>query len=366
MPSPMFDSQPAIARDDSNTANESIVSVHRQSESSQQLIQRLNSHIDATLKPLIPSGSRCVLLRCPSYYNAGDPAIWLGTSAWLRKQRVNVLRRIVSYRIPNECWLGTLRSMLGSDGILCLGGGGDVGDMYPFSQEFRETIIRQFPHHTIIQLPQSLCFKDDRSVLRAKRAFESHPRFYLLVREKQSLARARDAFDIPTLLCPDMAFALWPRPACSSPTVNQLGLLRTDQESSQSHWNLQTQKLCRDWVDVKRPAVFLAHQRVFDYWSEHPNTLSFLQGPLARTYDYVSSRYVDSALRWLSQGRVIITDRLHGHILSLLMGIPHIVLDNSYGKVKSFYDSWTKSCSLVQWASSIEEALVLARAYKFP
>ena len=35
----------------------------------------------------------------------------------------------------------------------------------------------------------------------------------------------------------------------------------------------------------------------------------------------------------ISQARVIITDRLHVSIYSLLIGRPHVMLDNKYGKV---------------------------------
>ena len=36
----------------------------------------------------------------------------------------------------------------------------------------------------------------------------------------------------------------------------------------------------------------------------------------------------------LRRGKVVITDRLHAHVLCLLLGIPHVLLDNNYGKVR--------------------------------
>jgi pyruvyl transferase EpsO len=53
---------------------------------------------------------------------------------------------------------------------------------------------------------------------------------------------------------------------------------------------------------------------------------------------------------------VVITDRLHAHILSLLLGIPHAVLDNSYGKVGRFLAAWTGGAAGVHRASSSEDA----------
>ena len=58
----------------------------------------------------------------------------------------------------------------------------------------------------------------------------------------------------------------------------------------------------------------------------------------------------------LSSGRVVITDRLHAHILSLLLGIPHAVLDNSYGKLGRFLDQWLPGTAGVHRAESLRDA----------
>jgi pyruvyl transferase EpsO len=57
---------------------------------------------------------------------------------------------------------------------------------------------------------------------------------------------------------------------------------------------------------------------------------------------------------------VVITDRLHAHILSLLLGIPNIILDNSYGKVRDFHETWTSGSDIVTMATSPEHARSLA------
>jgi hypothetical protein len=65
--------------------------------------------------------------------------------------------------------------------------------------------------------------------------------------------------------------------------------------------------------------------------------------------------------RILGEGRVVVTDRLHGHILCLLMNIPHVLIGDKYGKIESFYDAWTKSCDLTVWADSLMDALAAGR-----
>jgi pyruvyl transferase EpsO len=58
----------------------------------------------------------------------------------------------------------------------------------------------------------------------------------------------------------------------------------------------------------------------------------------------------------LSCGRIVVSDRLHAHILCLLMGIPHVLVDNSYGKVKSFFAAWTKDAPGVRFCRDWSEA----------
>lgn len=45
----------------------------------------------------------------------------------------------------------------------------------------------------------------------------------------------------------------------------------------------------------------------------------------------------------LAQKQLVITDRLHGSIFSLITGTPCIVFGNSYHKVESSYNSWLKN-----------------------
>ncbi len=52
---------------------------------------------------------------------------------------------------------------------------------------------------------------------------------------------------------------------------------------------------------------------------------------------------LNRGLRILSSGKVVVTDRLHAHILSVLLNISHSALDNNYGKISSYIKTWTHS-----------------------
>jgi pyruvyl transferase EpsO len=77
-------------------------------------------------------------------------------------------------------------------------------------------------------------------------------------------------------------------------------------------------------------------------------------------YERVATRRVRLGLAMIAPGRMLVTDRLHGHILACLLGRPNVVVDNSYGKVGAFVERWTKESPLVHRADGHAEALALA------
>ena len=55
------------------------------------------------------------------------------------------------------------------------------------------------------------------------------------------------------------------------------------------------------------------------------------------------------------------TDRLHGHILSTILNIPHIVLDNPFSKLSTFHDTWMSSQSNAVIVKTKEDTVKEAR-----
>jgi pyruvyl transferase EpsO len=57
----------------------------------------------------------------------------------------------------------------------------------------------------------------------------------------------------------------------------------------------------------------------------------------------------------------VITDRLLAHVLCLLLGIPHVLLNDESGKNWHFHETWTRDAELCRLARSPAEAWGLAR-----
>lgn len=314
------------------------------------LVRSLGETLDRALEPLLAGVSRVALLDVPTHQNVGDSAIHLGTLAVLRRAGIEVC-----YACSIETYArDTLAQQLG-DGAILLAGGGNLGDLWPLHQQLRERVLADFPDTQVIQLPQSLHFTDPAALARARAAFGAHRRLTILLRDARSLSAARGAFDAPTALCPDLAFALGPlaRPVAASAPV--VWLARRDREAAPnanagSHATF-------DWA-LEPPSPLSRMERMgHALTSAHPRLEPYAHGPLMRLGAIASRRRVQAGCAMLAAGTTVITDRLHGHILSLLLGIPHAVLDNSYGKVRSFYDTWTHEAPIVRWADSAADAV---------
>jgi exopolysaccharide biosynthesis predicted pyruvyltransferase EpsI len=306
-------------------------------------------------------GEPVALVDYPNHANSGDSAIWSGEAAYLGSRDVPV-----GYTCDFMTFSPRrLREHIG-DGTILLHGGGSVGDVWEQTQEFRELVVSTCPGNKIVQLPQTIHFDRRENLERASAVFGAHPDFTLLVRDNRSLAVARDELGVSAALCPDMAFSIGPveRPAPPSSDVVWLG--RTDIEGV--HQVAGRERPGVRSVDWIRPRGAELPWRLLRYISvvmgrriaKRPASAPVFEVPTTRLQNPLAAQRVRSAFRILASGRVVITDRLHGHILCVLLGIPHVLLDNSYGKIGEFHRTWTAGYPLVRWATSPEEALTLA------
>jgi len=320
----------------------------------------LRERVDAELAAVVPPGAPVALIGFPNHSNPGDAAIWVGELAWLRRH---------GHRIDYACdWLSYDPGQLARaapGATLLLHGGGNLGDVWPAHQALRERLIAAFPGHRIVQLPQTLAFSDPANLERARRVFDAHPDLHLLLRDHRSLEQARAAFACESRLCPDAAFALGPLDRLGEPTADVVWLARTDAEATGAPAAAPAGVRRVDWLSEKTgdPGWTGAEARLRLVSRGGGRVLKRTGAALApaapalwRLYDRQATSRLQYGRRLLSGGRAVVTDRLHGHILCVLMDIPHVALDNSYGKNRSFHEAWTLDWPSVRWAGSPADA----------
>jgi pyruvyl transferase EpsO len=327
---------------------------------SRALISALGAKLGEALRGIVTSGMPVALLDFPRYRNVGDSAIWLGERRLLAELGVASVYTCDRLTFSPEALNKSL-----PEGPILLSGGGNFGDLWPDHQNFRERVIEAFHDRTIVQLPQSAWFGDARNLDRARSVMSRHPDITLLWRDGPSLELARKHFDARSILCPDMAFALGPLARPERPEVDIVWLGRDDDESTLRPAPDERIEFV-DWVhDGPGMARFLRLQGTLANFAR-PGLARRNTGPVGRLVDLLSDSMARDNLRAgvqiLSRARVVITNRLHGHILSVLLDIPHVLLDTEQRKVSSFVETWTGNCSLTSWAQSPSDAVRAARA----
>jgi exopolysaccharide biosynthesis predicted pyruvyltransferase EpsI len=326
-------------------------------ESCKRTIARLQSVIHDALFRYI-NGSALALLDFPNHSNVGDSAIWIGEIAYL--SRHHGIRPAFVCTKDQVNW--EVMEHVVPTGPILIHGGGNFGDIWPQHQLFREAVLKRFQGRLVVQLPQSIHFTNGAELQRAAAVIKAHGNFVLFVRDRRSYQIACDAFSCPVHLCPDMAFCLGPLQTPVQATHELLFLLRTDKEqsgtASGSVPDLPDNAVVADWVGketglyqkIRRrtaaTSVLTLGYRVLDKNRRRE-----------RLYRNLAMVRLDRGRRLLSSARAVITDRLHGHILCMLLGLPHIALDNSYGKVSGFIEAWTKACEVVNVASNLDRAI---------
>jgi pyruvyl transferase EpsO len=331
-----------------------------------ELLRRLSAAIDARLAALLERGSEVAFVNFPNLRNVGDSAIWLGTREALRRADVRVRYQAE----PATYRRRLLASAVGEDGTILMQGGGNLGDAYPHQHRVRMQVLRDFPKARVIQLPQSVWFRDEKRAEHFRRLAEAHPDFTLMLRERRSLEWAEARLNVTLALCPDLAFGLSPRRR-HAPDLDLLWLMRQDLESR----GLPAPAFgpgeeLADWRGkrVLRPAegralrlALAGNRRLRSAMDARGWLAAGLWRAQAGTYGPIARLRVESAARLLSRGRFLITDRLHGHVLAMLLGIPHAVLDNANGKCRALWETWTSHSTLAHWAQDPAAAQLHAR-----
>lgn len=289
---------------------------------------------DAVAPHVEPKG-RFALLDIPEHGNIGDSAIYAGELAFFDAH--------VGHRPDAVCtWaanLDWLDRRIRAQGTIFLHGGGNFGDLWMNHQNFRHAVLRRFKGRKIVQLPQSIHYRDPAGIDETARLIADHGNFTLLVRDKPSLDLAQRHFDCDTALCPDAAMMLDRIDPGVAPQTDVLVTLRDDLEkvSDEAHDWLRSHYPTADWVNVN--VWTLPIRAVWKLVRSLPdNRLGMIWREVM--YRHQARMRVMAGARQLAEGRMIVTDRLHMHIISTLIRRPHVVLDNSYGKIGRYIDAF--------------------------
>jgi len=308
-------------------------------------ITELQSAISAGLLPEI-KGYKVILLDVPYYSNIGDTLIWQGTHDFLRKHGVKceLTASKDSFKFPT----------MPKDCVILLQGGGNFGDIWYQHQLFREKVIVTYPDNKIIILPQTIYFREEETLVRDAEILSAHRNLLIVARDRRSFEILKKHYSTNRLmLLPDMAFCIdFSKFRIPKATDNRnLFFERQDVEISPSY----------DYGRIV-PADAERHE-----WPliEHPDEswrtrwMERVRRRIPRFYDLywdgvMRKYYVKVGIQFISKYHTVFTTRLHGAILSFLLGKNVVLFDNAYGKNRTFFESWLSGVDEIKLAQPTE------------
>lgn len=316
-----------------------------------------------TIGPHLAVSPRWIMADFPRHTNVGDSLIWLGTRALMGELGLACSASFDQYNFPPRDRLAY------PDDPVLLNGGGNFGDLYPGHHDLRLRVLHHFRGRRIVQMPETLNFSGTGSLDRTRDAIREHGDVVLLVRDAESERFARKHFFAEVHLAPDAALALPQDRPAGRPVADVVVLGRTDAEASGSDVAplFAPEVEVVDWVDPPGGLLGAAGHRL------RRRGMQVLTGPVrgwrgvlrdpTPVYDAYARWNYEHGRRLISRGRVLVSNRLHAHVFALLLGLPHVVVDDRYGKIHRVDAEWTRGVQPVRWATSLEEGAAIARQW---
>ncbi|WP_337059253.1 polysaccharide pyruvyl transferase family protein [Kineococcus sp. G2] len=306
-----------------------------------ETVPALRRRLLSDLREALPEHPSWTALDFPMHLNCGDSALHLGLEAAAAERGVRV-RRVLDRRSYRP-------ELLDPDSLPVSMAGGTWGGLYPTHHELRLRFLRDTRGRDAVQLPQSIEHVDEEHREQLRRAVGEHGRFTFLVRDRRSYEIAVRDYDCEVRLVPDLAFALGPLPR--RPATRPLAVqARTDREAGRVEGFEET----FDWITApprSRSALLLRLATRLN--AQQRRSAAPPVALAARTAMRALARAnLDRACSMLSAGERVVTDRLHGHVISTLLGIPHVVVNDRFGKVRALYETWTAPDPVSRFAAS--------------
>lgn len=315
------------------------------------------------LNPIVQfaEGNKLQLAGYPRHGNLGDQAIWHAHRMLFRSSNIHV-----AHMVASDPDIDRLASEDTANTTVIFTGGGSLGDRYG-SSAWRLKVMSSTRNVKYLQLPISTTFSETRTHFteELEKCYSDEGRMLIMCRDSTSRDEARERLGIESVLVPDMV--------CTLPDLSQfrlgghglLPLLRKDQEVNLASLPHRPERY-HDWDDVPNSAA--RRRRIANHVigaSSRRLPFNFALGrdtTALHAADWLAKVNTVRGLAWLSLFDVIVTDRLHGMLMSDRLGIPCHVVDNDHGKISRFLKTWGAEIKSATFHDSIESAIDGARS----
>ncbi|AKO94924.1 polysaccharide pyruvyl transferase family protein [Priestia filamentosa] len=274
------------------------------------------------------------LFGSPSYTNIGDQAIAYAEEKFIRNH-YPYYEYIEIMDYATDEGIQIVKEIISEDDIVCFTGGGNLGNLYLDIEEDRRKVISTFKDYKTLSFAQSVYFEEteegDKEKKKTKDAYHQNRHLTIGTREQQTLEYVKDTFDSEVMYTPDMVLSLDIEPQ-ELEREGVLFILREDKEKVTEEKFISE---LREWIEQEkgkrtgRTDTVLHDIDVIDYKDREDQFMKMLNR--------------------IGSSELIVTDRLHAMIFSIITKTPCVVFGNSYGKAKHSYRDWLEALNFIEY-----------------
>lgn len=276
--------------------------------------------------------AKLVLIGTPTHPNIGDSAIAQAERLYL--SQFGKVVEITAHEFLSDRQL--FKKYIKKKHIICLYGGGNMGDIWPYEEDLRRNILEDYDNNMKFIFPQTLYYSNPKAEEQSKKWYQSD-NIVMMGREKTSYLKMKELYPKATVLyVPDIVLSTskndWGITTDSRERKGTLLCIRSDVERAISDKDVEQIKL-----------MVHGHLYCTDMLSDRAISQKNRK------------EIIKNKMNEVARAQMVITDRLHMMIFSAITETPCIVLSNNHHKVKGVYSDWLSQLPYIYFADSLED-----------
>lgn len=282
---------------------------------------------------------KIIIMGIPHHGNMGDNEIAISEENIIMENFPDYELMQIPEKFLNTCVVKA-KTFINDKDIIILHGGGNIGDTYITPEKGRREVIKLFPNNKIIIMPQTAFFSDSengkKELAKSKEIYNAHKDLTIMAREKKSYEfMKKNFYNAKVYLTPDIVMTMY-RPS-NKKRNGVTFMFRGDKEKS-----LQNEDIDRIKAIIK----------------SNYNNIKISDMHLGEDVINIGGKIRDEALEKkraeFQSSELVVTDRLHGMILSAITETPCIAFKSKDHKITESYN-WLKDLDYIELCDSIED-----------
>lgn len=282
-------------------------------------------------KLMLNSKNHAFIFLAADYGNIGDIAISAAQKLYLEDLLTDY--EVISIPISQTRFvLSSVKKQIKAGDIVTIIGGGNMGGTYPDIEKLRQLVIKSFPSNRIVCFPQTLDWNDSTKSKRALKTivktYAKHPDIHVFARESVTEKKLVELFrrynNVNIGLVPDIVMSATAESLKTRDCSEPLGILRCLRDDKE--------------VALSPGQYAIVDKALNDTGYKIEKTDTHAGG--SQLDEKYCAKLLTDKLSQFRASKLVVTDRLHGMILSLLSGTPCLVLPNSNHKIRQTQLDW--------------------------